>query len=75
MFFKNRAVQITLVKPQGTTDTPTAEVQSVDPETIFKMATEFTVKTALVVGAVVAATIVLKAVCDTASEVTIAKLK
>ena len=74
--FKNRAVQIQLVKTdKQQIDTPVTEIDTVDPETIAKMATEFAVKTIVTVGAVFAATVVLKTVCTIVEEVTISKMK
>lgn len=74
--FKNRAVQITLVKTdKKEIDTPDTEVATVDPESIAKMATEFAVKTIVVAGVSIAALVVLKTICNVVEEVSIDKLK
>lgn len=72
--FKNAAVQISLVNKKEQNDTPDTEVNTVDPEAIAKIATEFAVKTIIVAGVSIAALVVLKTVCTIVEDVTIAKL-
>lgn len=73
--FKNRAVQVKLVNTKDQQDNPNAEVVSVDPEQIAKIATDFTVKTIGAVGAVIAGHKVLSTICEIAVVAAKAKLK
>lgn len=59
--FKNRAIQVKMVKTSKNEDTsePIEERVHVDPEQINKIAKDFVTHTAIVVGAVVVGTTVL----------------
>lgn len=74
--FKNRAVQITMVKTaEPSTTAPTADTSSMDPEQIAQIATEFTVKTIGAIGAVIAGHKVLSTICEIAVVAAKAKIK
>lgn len=71
--FKNRAIQVSLVKKEESNNTPTPEVETVSPQEIAEIATDFAIKTIGAIGAVVAANRILNATCEIA--VVIAKSK
>lgn len=71
--FKNRSVQVKLVKDADTADH--TEIKVVDPKEIAEIATEFTLKTIGAVGAVIAANKILTTICDVAVIAAKAKLK
>lgn len=66
MFFKNRAVQVSLVKKSDDHASDTVEVKTVEPEQIAEIAKDFVVKTAIVVGCVLVVSFVLSAACEIA---------
>jgi len=75
--FKNRAVQVSLVKTKKADDNvaETTQVASVDPKEIAEIATEFTLKTIGAIGAVIAANKALSTACDIAVIAAKAKFK
>jgi hypothetical protein len=72
--FKNRSIQMKIVKDADTTS-DTTEVKMMDPEQIATIATEFTLKTIGAVGVVVAGNRVLKTICEIAVVAAKAKIK
>jgi hypothetical protein len=72
--FKNRSMQVKFVKDadKGADD---ADVKTVDPEEIAKIATEYTVKTIGAIGAVIAANKVMNTICEIAVIAAKAKFK
>jgi len=72
--FKNRAFQVKLVKTDEA-DTPIPEVETMDPEQIAQIATEFTIKTIGALGAVIAANRILSTACEIAVIAAKAKFK
>lgn len=73
--FKNRALQVKMVNTKNETDAPSVEVQTVDPEQIAKIATDYTLKTIGAIGAVIAANKVLNTICEVAVVAAKAKIK
>lgn len=74
--FKNREVRIRLAKTQeNEMDDQTTNVIPVDPETIAKIATDYTVKTIGAIGIVIAGHKVLSTICDIAVVAAKAKFK
>lgn len=72
--FKNRAIQVSLVKKEGA-DIPTPEVETVSPQEIAEIATDFTIKAIGALGAVIAANRILSTACDIAVIAARAKFK
>lgn len=73
--FKNRAVQVKLVNTKNEESPATTVIETVDPEKIAQIATEFTIKTIGAVGAVIAANKVMSTICEIAVVAAKAKLK
>lgn len=71
--FNNRHMQVKFVRDN--TANPIAESDTVNPEQIAQIATEFTMKTIAAVGVVVAANRVLKTICEVAVVTAQAKIK
>lgn len=69
--FKKRALQITMVEPT----TPVGPVISIDPETIQKLAKDYTLYAAGVVGVIFAANKILDTTCKIAVITAKAKIK
>lgn len=72
--FKNRSMQVKFVKDVDA-NPEDLEVKTVDPAEIAQIATEFAIKTATVIGGVVAANRVLKTICEVAVIAAKAKIK
>jgi hypothetical protein len=75
--FKKHAIQVSLVntKKAAESSAEIPPVETMDYETIAKIATEYTVKTIGAIGAVIAANKVLTAACDIAVIAAKAKIK
>jgi hypothetical protein len=72
--FKNRAVQVSLVKTDNADD-PTPDVETVNPQEIAQIATDFTIKTIGALGVVIAANRILSTACEIAVIAAKAKFK
>lgn len=76
MFLKNRTVQMKFVKDKDVVNhVEDEEVEPVDFATVAEIVAEHAVKTAVVIGGVVAANRVLKTICDITVIAAKAKLK
>lgn len=75
-FLKNRAVQVKLVNTKNEQHTPgNTIIETVNPEQIAQIATDYTIKTIGAIGAVIAANKVLSTICEIAVVAAKAKLK
>lgn len=72
--FKNRSVQVKLVKDADNSTAPT-EIKVVDPREIAEIATEYTMKTIGTIGAVIAANKLMNTICEVAVIAAKAKIK
>lgn len=73
--FKNKALQVKMVDTKNDADAQRVDIQTVDPEQIAKIATDFTIKTVGAIGTVIAANKVLSTICEIAVVTVKAKLK